>query len=360
MGGNSSFQIFHNFFMHIDNHLINYASQTSQSVATMVGPGAMGSFAIYLLFHAYQQMAGNTEQPFMEFLHSAFKNSMILGTALGMGDYNQVVIQTFQNSPAALAAAMGDPTQSGGTLNDIGTFLDNLLTNVFSVFHTFWTMGSMLSVSGLGEKVFGIVLLGICLILIVIIAALIVLSKVATGLGLAMGPIFIMSLMHKATQNFFNNWINTIIQYGMISVLAVGTNAVLLSMVNQTATDAVAKGGSLQIADVMGLLATTGASILLLTQVPSLASGFAGGMSLNTSGAARSAGGAAGFINKKALGGQSRENKRAAANQLEVAKYRQAFEAKSANKESKGGEISRTTRKGPRVDTSRKTGTFDE
>ena len=260
------FHIVQPFFQHIDNILLTYISQTSQNVATLITPAALGSFSIYLLFHAYQQMYGNTEQPFMELLHNTLKAVVILGAALGIGDYNQVVVQTFQNSPAALAAAIGDPTQSG-SISSLGGFLDQVFGSVMTIAESFWSMGGLLSEHGLVMYTAGGVVAIVGLAVTAGVTGLVVLSKVFTALLLGLGPLAIILLIHKSTQNYFNSWLNQLANYGMVMVLAVGTNGLMLSVFYQTAQKCQALGGAAGINDIVSMVFLGACSILLLSRV---------------------------------------------------------------------------------------------
>lgn len=327
------------FFQHIDNHLVTYVSQTSQNVSTLITPAALGSFSIYLLFHAYQQMYGNTEQPFMEFLHNTLKAVVILGAALGIGDYNQVVVQTFQNSPAALAAAIGDPTQSG-SISSLGDFIDQVLDTVLTIAESFWSMGGVLSEHGLVMFLAGMIVAVVGGATTVAVAALVIVSKVATALILGLGPLAILLLMHKSTQNYFNSWINLLANYGMLMVVAVGSNGIMLSVFYQTAQNAQAKGGAVGINDIVAMVFVGAVSIILLYQATSIASSLGSGMALSTFGighaSAKAAGKATIFGGKMAIKG--------AAQGVKIAKEKM----RSPNEISEG--VSRTTRKGPRVE----------
>lgn len=336
------------FFQHIDNLLLTYVSQTSQNVATLITPAALGSFSIYLLFHAYQQMAGNTEQPFMEFLHNSLRSVVILGSALGIGDYNQIVVQMFQNSPVELAAAIGDPTQSG-SISSLGSFLDQVLSSVYTIADSFWSMGGVLSEHGLVMYSAGSVVALVGFVVTLIVAALVILSKVATALMLALGPLPILLLMHKSTQNYFNSWLNQLVNYGMLMVLAVGTNGLMLSVFYHTAQKVEALGGAAGVNDIVPMVFIGACSLFLLYQVTHIAASLSNGMALNTFGAGHASAKAAG---KATISGGKMAIK-GASQGVKIMKERM----RSPNEISEDG--SRTTRKGPRVEATRRTINFD-
>ena len=349
--------VYAGIFGHIDNHLVNYTTEKCQAVSQLISPAVEGGASIYILLQGYNHMAGYIEQPFQEFLKMTLKIVVILGVALGVGNYNSLVVDFFQNSPVELAAVLSDGNIT--TLNGIGGVLDGILANVVDVGLSFFNVSSF-SLSSIGYSIVGILVLAIGTITTFLIAAYIAMAKVIMAVTLAVGPIFISLLLFETTKNYFNLFINTLSQNYAFIILSVATNALIMSMFSQSAADLAKLGAAAQISDLTALFVTAGITIYVLLQVPAWASSLGGGVALSIGGLNRTLVGAtAGKAWNLATMKQSRDVNREAKSRLAVNKRMSELEAKAAPKALDGGEVSRTTRKGPRVEATRRTGNFD-
>ncbi|MHB1099489.1 MAG: TrbL/VirB6 family protein [Burkholderiales bacterium] len=349
--------VYTGIFQHIDNHLVNYTTEKCQAVSQLISPAVEGGASIYILLQGYNHWMGSVEQPFQEFVKMTLKIAAILGVALTIGNYNSLVVDTFQNTPVQLAAAISDGNVT--TLNGIGGVLDGIEANVVDVGLSFFNVSSF-SLSAIGYSLVGIAVFAVGTITTLLIAAYIVMAKITTAVTLALGPLFISFALFESTKNYFNQFLNTLSQYATLIVLSVGVNSLIMSMFSQSASDLAKLGAGAQIADLTALFITGGIAIYILLQVPAWASSLAGGVALSTGGLNRTLMGAtAGKAWNLATMKQSRDVNREAKNRLAVNKRMSELEAKAAPKATDGGEVSRTTRKGPRVEATRRTVNFD-
>jgi len=126
-------------------------------------------------------------------------------------------------------------------------------------------------------------------------------SKMGLAIALGLAPLFIISLLFKATSDLFGSWTKFTLSFVMVLILTAGIIGVLtqvLDMATDTATDA----DSLE--DMIAVLVISVATIFFLMQVPSYASALAGsiasaGVSLSSAGGAM-AGGAKSAVSNSA------------------------------------------------------------
>jgi type IV secretion system protein VirB6 len=115
------------------------------------------------------------------------------------------------------------------------------------------------------------------------------LSKVALTAILALGPLFIISLLFETTAGYFNSWIRQLSNYFLVPVLVMAVNLLVLKLFSRAASAAaIANAGEVdQIFPflVMGLV-----SLLALASVLAIAAGLAGGVALSAFGMGRLAG----------------------------------------------------------------------
>jgi type IV secretion system protein VirB6 len=315
---------YQNIFASIDNHLIAFAAEKSRAVVVMLEPLVATGGGLFWMIRGFRHITGTVEEPFMEFFQNFLKFGFILSTAFVAGNYNDLIISTFQNSPVALAAALSDVPLNGGnaTLSgSMGLVLDGITEKIQAIAASFWQAAGPLD---LHMDIMGLVVWTLGMLLTAIVGGLIVLSKVATALMLALGPLYISFLLFDSTKNWFVSWIGALTQYGLIAALAVGANALILTMFSDAANDIAARGGAAEIADLIALVSTGGIGFIVLRQVPNLASTLAGGLALSSLGAgsaaAKRASSAGGNAWNKATNKEGRDNQRAAERQVDVAR----------------------------------------
>ena len=105
---------------------------------------------------------------------------------------------------------------------------------------------------------------------------------IATAFLLALGPLFIVLLLFDATRRFFESWIAQLATYALVSVLVALVAALLLHVVQAYATDAMAQGQGVTIADAVRVCTAAGLILLLLRQILPIAAGLGSGVALST------------------------------------------------------------------------------
>src|SRR5262249_11056549 len=113
---------------------------------------------------------------------------------------------------------------------------------------------------------------------------LIGLSKIAVAVLLALGPLFIIGLFFDTTKRFFEAWVAQLVNYALISVLAVAVAALMLSALKKFAADTAALGAGIKIADAIDMLLLAVMVFLVMRQVMPMAAGLASGIALSTHG----------------------------------------------------------------------------
>lgn len=115
---------------------------------------------------------------------------------------------------------------------------------------------------------------------------LIVLSKLAVAILLAVGPVFILLLIFANTKSLFEGWMRTLLNYAVVPIFVYALLALILAIMeaplkfleaNSSAKDSL-------MTSVGPFLLTSVVSILLLAQILNMAASVTGGVSLSTMG----------------------------------------------------------------------------
>lgn len=336
-------QLFTDFFTDVDTNIVRFTSEHTQSVISIIEPAVVSGMSIYLLFYGYRHMKGEIEQPFMAFIDNMVKMVVVIGTALNFSNYNTYIIDTFMNSPVALAAAFG-MGGDGSLSGNMGNMLDTAAGNCLDIGLRFMDSGIGF---GVGGVVVGLLAWIVGFSVTVYTAALVVMAKVLLGITLAIGPLFIAALLFDKTKAFFGNFVNTLVNQGLVMVLTFAASTFILSLFRNAAADVAALGTAAQASSLASLIVTGGIGLLVLRQIPHYASSLAGGVSMESFGMGRlAAKKAAGAINR-ATGGERRErakrNQRSAEDQYDVKQRHDELVKRVEAKKTRGGQISNGT-----------------
>jgi type IV secretion system protein VirB6 len=256
--------------------LSNYISTNTALIAAAVEPVVVTLAVIYVMIWGYLHLTGQIQEPFVIGVRRLITLAVILGAALNLWLYNQVIVDSFFNAPSQLGAAIV------GVYNPVGT-VDQIIDSGSD------TGGALLQKGGVLNGNFGFYLAGVAVYIIVGITAiytifLLSLSHIALSLLLALGPVFIALTMFDTTKRFFESWIAQLSNYAFITVLTVLASALMLTVLSTAAQQAMAQGGGISIAMAARVCMAAGLTFLVMRQVMPMASGLASGIALNTFG----------------------------------------------------------------------------
>jgi type IV secretion system protein VirB6 len=267
---------FAQFFAWLDGQLVNYVSSHTAQVASAIEPAAVTLATIYVMIWGYLSLTGRIQEPIWEGVKRIFMIAIILGVALRLWTYNQIISDTFYKAPEQLAASIvGSPTVIG--------VIDQVWLDGASVAEQLLKKGSVLD-SDFAFYAAGFLVYILVGLSVVVTAFLLGLAKVAISVLLALGPVFIVLLFFDATKRFFEAWTAQLANYAFISVLAMLTASLLLNIVKAYAANAAAAGSAITIAESVRVCIASALVFLVMRQVMPIAAGLASGVALSTYG----------------------------------------------------------------------------
>jgi type IV secretion system protein VirB6 len=273
---------FATFWSWLNGQLAGYIGDNTARLAGILEPAVVTLATIYVMVWGYLHLMGKIDEPFDAGLKRIALIALVLGVGLRLWLYNTLIVDTFYNAPAQLAAAMVGANDPVGTIDAIwdsgGIVAGNL-----------WVKG------GLWKGDFGFYLAGAvvwCLMGVLCVYAmfLIALSSIALAVLLALGPLFIGLLFFDATRRFFSAWIAQLANYALITLLTVMVAALLLRVVQSYAAQTAARGSAILTVDALNMMLIAVLVFLVLRQVMPIASGLAGGLALHSFGIASRSG----------------------------------------------------------------------
>ncbi len=269
---------FATFWSWLNGQLAAYIGNNTTRLAAALEPAVVTAAVIYVMAWGYLHLTGQIEEPFVAGLKRIIVLAVILGVGLNLWLYNAVIVDTFYNAPAQLAAAIvgaGDPVGTVDAIwNSGGTVAGNL-----------WAKGHLYNLSTYGFMIGGVLVLCLMGLLCVYVMFLIALSDIALAVLLALGPLFIAMLFFDATKRMFSAWIAQLANYALITILTVMVSALLLQLVQSYAVQTAARGSAIFTMDALNMVLVAMLVFLILRQIMPIAAGLAGGIALSTMGA---------------------------------------------------------------------------
>ncbi len=267
---------FATFSSWLDAQLASYISNNTARLSTALEPAVVTLGTLYVMFWGYMQLTGKIEEPFIAGLRRIMLLVIVLGGALQLWLYNAVIVDTFYNAPAQLAAAVAGAAAPVSTLDVVwqagGTVASQL-----------WNRGGVFN-GDFGFYIAGVLVWIIMGLVCCYAMFLIALSKIALAVLLALGPLFIVFRLFDGTRRLFDAWLMQLANYGFITVLTVLVGALLLSLIQSYATQTAARGAALATVDALDMLLASVIVLLVLRQIMPIAASLAGGGPLSTMG----------------------------------------------------------------------------
>lgn len=270
-------------FTYVDNACNGYIGSSVAAVSNAIAPAAFLLLGVYVALWGLASLRGLIQEHVMETITRAIKIGAILGIAIGLGSYNVYITDTFFNAPTQLANSLTNATSNSSAI----TALDDILNKGFLIGKAFWDKGGLIA-GDFGMYIVAVLVWAVTIIVTAYGCFLIVLAKIALSILIGLGPLFILSLLFQATGNFFNSWIQQLSNYALLIVLVIAANVFVIDLFQQASSPGLtAIASSAQIDKIFPFLITGALSLLVLAQLPQIAAGLAGGISLNSYGLGR-------------------------------------------------------------------------
>ncbi len=215
-----------------------------------------------------------------------FKMVIIGVLTTSWSEFSIFVYKVITNLPSEMAATMLGFGPDDATINiELDSFIDKSTQGAENILR-----GA--SWSDVGKFIYNAFVWIGMVIFVGYAAFLIILSKMATAVTLAVAPIFILLLIFRQSQHLFEGWLRTTLSYALIPLFVYAILALLIALSIEPLANLMEKtdGAGIGMSGaIVQYLIFTFVAFLLLLQVTGITANIAGGAALSTMNAGRRA-----------------------------------------------------------------------
>lgn len=272
-----AFELFTPLFTKIDQTTATYVTDISSKAIAAITPVASVGLTVAFIAYGWLIIRGAVDMPVAEFLNRCLRVGIITSIALAGGLYQSEIASAITTVPDELASALISNATDGSTA---ASLVDQAAGKGFDRASEAFEESGFFSSDGLLYGLFGILILLATGILVAIGGAFILLAKIALALLAGLGPLFIIALLWQPTHRFFEQWTAQVLNYGLLIVLFAAVFGLMMNIFGNYMADLKFDGAQNVSYALGGAVILSVASIVLLLQLPSIASGLAGGVGL--------------------------------------------------------------------------------
>jgi type IV secretion system protein VirB6 len=267
-------------------------TSTVQSLYTSIGGALQPVFtvglSIYVVYYGYEIAFGRATMAATDFVWRLTRIALIYGLAFGWGDFQTIVVNVLSQTTDSMAGSICTAVASGvggGSYCPSGS--GSSATVVASSLNGIWASGATAAQSisaaggtfGVGLMFAGLLVLVLTGLFIVEAMFMVVMGKLALFVLLGLAPIFIALALFNVSSMLFTGWIRSCLTFSIVPLLTYGFLGFFEGLITgqMSSLNAAASGQTVSVGTVAPFVALCAMGALLMTQIPAIASGLAGG-----------------------------------------------------------------------------------
>lgn len=274
----------------------NFASNGSAKMATIAAAAGIPMMGIYVMLYGFGILSGKVHAPVSEGLERLFKMTLIFTFATSAGVYNEYVIDFFSQVPGAIGSELAQEGMSKefsmSDTNSTAQMLDGALGAGLKAGQAAWNMNAGLDIpAAVGYAIIAIAIWTFVGLVCAFGGALVLCANMGLNIMLAIGPLFIILAMFKATAQLFVAWTRQLITFGVFFIVIAAAVTLtfaffspFVTQLGEATNEGGATGTSMIVVSFIKLLCFCATAILCLVQSISWASGLAGGVGVAADG----------------------------------------------------------------------------
>lgn len=238
------------------------------NMIALISPLVAAGFGLYVMMVLASYWRGGNDDPITDFLFRMIGWGIVITLGLNIDMYQQYVVPLVNGLGDDFAGTMGSEFNSATALDAMtNQFLDSFIAMYTAADGIKQTMFAVLS----------IVAVGLCAGAFMCVAiAYIIMAKLALGILVAVGPLFIASALFPATRDLFKNWTAQILNYAFLVLLFSFAAQIEIALVSTLVPAELSLSTLFKVCFICVIL------VFVSLNLPSLASSLAGGVGISS------------------------------------------------------------------------------
>lgn len=272
------FTICKSFFDKVDTTTATFVHDIATKCVAEITPVVTVALTLSFISYGLLIMRGAVGMPVAEFLWKSFRIAIIVNIALAGGLYQSEIAGLIRTLPDDLATTLIVNPSQGETA---ASLVDEAASVGFSCAGDAFNKAGLFSFEGLTYCLIAVIVFLMTLILAGVGISFLLMAKVALSILAGLGPLFIVALVFPATERFFNLWLAQVMNYVLMVVLYSAVFGFMIAMYKDYMAE-MKLDGLINVACTVGGVGILSLSMLIiLRQLPSIASSLAGGVALS-------------------------------------------------------------------------------
>lgn len=259
------FQEIYEFF---DTAVVAVIQNGTTNMIALISPLVAAGFGLYVLLIVASYMRGENDDPIQDFLFRMLGWGLVITLGLNATMYTDHVVPFINGLGEDLAGTVGTQFGSAAALDTmVNKFLDsfiNMYTLADGIKQTMFAVLAIVTVSLFAGA------------FMVVAIAYIILAKLALGILVAVGPLFIASALFPATRDLFKAWTGQILNYAFLVMLFSFAAQIEIAMVSSLIP------ADLSLSSLLKVNLICAVMVFVSLNLPSLASSLAGGVGISS------------------------------------------------------------------------------
>lgn len=259
------FQEIYTFF---DTSVIGVLQNGTTNMIALISPLVAAGFGLYVMLVVASYMRGDNDDPIQDFLYRMIGWGLVITLGLNAPMYTAHVVPFINGLGEDLAGTVGTQFNSAAALDEmVNKFLDaflNLYTLADGIKQTMFAVLAIVTVSLFAGA------------FMVVAIAYIILAKLALGILVAIGPLFIATALFPATRDLFKAWTGQILNYAFLVMLFSFAAQIEIALVSTLIPADLSFSSLLKVNLICAVM------VFVSLNLPSLASSLAGGVGISS------------------------------------------------------------------------------
>ncbi len=278
-----------NTLTRLDGAIGSYAESSFAAFAGPIATVCQAMGVVGLAFIAFNALTQWAPIRLSEYLKWGIRYVIVTAVATSWAQF-QPIYDIVTNVPGELGAKLMGIVSAP----NLNTAFDEMISTMFDFSDKLADEAGMFSISMASIVVWIIGSLMAAAAIIVIS-----LGKIGLGMAIALAPIFIPTLMFKATSNLFESWVRFTLGFALIPLVMAGVVGAIVGIGQSLISTA---SGAADLEDAAGFLIVGVGAIFMTAMVPTLVNGLSGTITATANGVAMALGGAGMAVGGAAAG----------------------------------------------------------